>query len=153
MNKVCGSALLGLLLLVASCQSSDQVISGSVEKLNYVCPIEFDNKVGSIEKVEYNNSSIIFTLVLNKYTILEDDLSNSAPHTIESDPEITRQVFSQCFSDIYVMGAFKNVTQAMAQEVNLSFRAICKEEDSPNIYIFEIPWSEVIAITKYVLRK
>ena len=153
MNKVYCLAILGLLLLVTSCQSSDQVISSSVEKLNYVCPIEFENKVGNIEKVEYNSSTITFTLVLNKYTILEDDLSNNAPHTIESDPEITRQVFSQCFSDIYVMGAFKNITQTMAQEVDLSFRAICKEEDSPNNYIFEIPWREVMAITKYVLKK
>lgn len=153
MNRVYGLALFGLLLSVTSCLSSEKKISRSVEELNYVCPIEFNNKVGSIEKVEYNNNFITFTLVLNKYTILEDDLSKSKLHTIESDPEITKQVFSQCFSDIYVMGALKNVTQAMAQDVDLSFRVVCKEEDSPKSYIFELPWREVISITQYVLRK
>jgi hypothetical protein len=153
MNKTLVSVLLGLLFLFTSCQSAEQVISNSVKELNNVCPYELDSKEGKIEKVEYKDHSIIFYVVLNENTLMTDSLPYSEIKRIENDPNVNKQVISQCLSGLYVFGAFKGITQAMAEEVDLSFIVICKEEKSKEELTFKISWRDVVTISKYVLRK
>ena len=143
--------MLFLVFLLAGCQSSEQVINNAVNDLNNVCPITIPNR-GNIFKVEYINNEIVFYTNLH-YSLAQGEHSFSELKMLERNDNAIKAVMQICLNDPYTIGAFKDITMSMAEEVDLKIKVISKDERNNMELIVILPWREVPLVTPYILRK
>lgn len=153
MKKVLLIALISLVVfLLSSCMTAKQKISKCVDNLKTKSPIELNNK-DIIDKVEYDNETVTFYVLLNDYNLLTEGVSYAKFKSIETNQEAKKMIISKCLSDGIVIGAFKDVTKAMAEETDLSFKVICHGDKSDDTLTFSMTWREVLTISKYLFKK
>ena len=122
-----------------SCQSSEQVISNAVERLNKSCPFK-TSKTETIEKVDFLNHDVIFYVTDEESEISFDDYTFAQLRGLESNYSFRLKTMEIYLNNYNTVIAFQRVTLSNADDVDLNFKVISKVKEE-KVCLRHIVWN------------
>lgn len=144
--------MLCICLVCFGCQSSEQIVENAINKAKDSCPIEV-SKDETIEKIEFVNNEIIFYVSIDESAYSLSDLSFTQIKELERSEKFIYREMGAYLRNIYMEDAFENVTLAIAEELDLRFKAICKGESSKEEVVLKMSWREAMTIPNLTFFK
>lgn len=134
--------LMSIFLFCSCKQIAETSIERSVDNLNKRCPVRL-GKVDVLKKVEYRNCAICFYVTEEENDIEITSLTPEQKEKTENNLEFKKQAIVMCVTNNVVNEELGNITDTMADEVNLSFRVFIKGATSGGILKTEFSWKEI----------
>lgn len=129
--------------LLCSCkQVAQSVIESGVDDLNDRCPIKL-GKVDVLKKVEFKNNAICFYVTEEEQDINFGSFTPEQKEKAERDMDFRRGTVGMCLNNETVQEELNNLTDAMAEEVDLKFKVFIKGATSQSVIKAELSWREI----------
>lgn len=126
-----------------SCQSSEDIVKGAVNKVNASCPLTI-SKIATITKAELVNNDVIFYTTFDESEDSFQSLTYQELKRLESDPKFKKGVIQDVFRQPIVNDAFKGISLEVIEKLDLNFKVIVKGNTSDLVIVCKMSWRDII---------